>query len=68
MYLKISTSDKDISNFLTNTSLNLEEKVKIKNIEVLDKNRLFLLLESDNVKKGAIYDIKKGKIIRFIDK
>ena len=68
MYLKISTSDKNISNLVINYSLNLNEKEKITDIEVLDENRLFILLESDNIVRGAIYDIKKNKVIRFIER
>ena len=66
MYLKISIYDKDISNLSINFSSNLEEDQKIKNIKILDKNRLLILIESDSTTKGAIYNIKKNKIIRFI--
>ena len=68
MYLKISKS----SNILINTSYIFSTKLnnneKILNIEVIDKNKLLILIESADNIKGAIYDIENNKIIRFIER
>lgn len=68
MYLKISTSGNNLlqsSNFF---SANLLKNEKIKNIEVIDKEHLLILIDKGIDLKGAIYNIKKNQIIRVIDK
>ena len=68
MYLKISTTGinhKD-SPIIFSSELDIDEKIK--NIEVLDKNKLLILIEGNDMIKGAIYEIDNNKIIRFIDK
>ncbi len=37
-------------------------------IQVIDKNRLLVLLESSDNIKGAIYDIKLDKFIKLIER
>ena len=68
MYLKISSLDKytDDSPFVF--SPNMEKNEEIKNIEVIDSNKLLILIENNNSIKGLIYDIKKKKIITLIKK
>jgi len=68
MYLKISTSTKNISNLPIIFSTKLGNNEQIKNIEVIDKNNLLILIESPNNVKGAIYDIEKNKIISLIER
>ena len=66
MYLKISTSDSNLlkSPELFSSKLFVEENIK--SIEVIDKENLLILIENGNDVKGAIYNIKKNEIIRFI--
>ena len=68
MYLKISTSSNNliITPYIFSTKLNNNEKIL--NIEVIDKNKLLVLIESADNIKGAIYDIENNKIIRFIER
>ena len=68
MYLKIS---KPTDILIKNTdffSSNLSKDEKIMNMEVIDKGHILILINKDNNVKGAIYNIKKNKIIRIIDK
>ena len=68
MYSKLSTSVENFSDSKIIFSSNLRNQEKIKNIEVLDKNNLLILIEGDNVIRGAIYDIQNNQIIRFIER
>ena len=68
MYLKISKSSDNLINtpYIFSTKLNNNEKIL--NIEVIDKNKLLILIESADNIKGAIYDIENNKIISFIER
>ena len=68
MYLKISTSSNNLINapYIFSTKLNNNEKIL--NIEVIDKNKLLILIESADNIKGAIYDIENNKIISYIER
>ena len=68
MYLKISKSSNNLINtpYIFSTKLNNNEKIL--NIEVIDKNKLLVLIESADNIKGAIYDIENNKIISFIER
>jgi hypothetical protein len=68
MYSKISNSSKNLNNSSLIFSANLTENEKIKNIEILDKNKLLILIDSNKVIKAAIYDINKNKIIKIINR
>ena len=68
MYLKISTTGKNLLDSAIIFSSKLSDDEKIRNIEVLDKNKLLILIESNDIIKGAIYEIDNNKIIRFIDR
>ena len=68
MYLKISTSSNNLINTPHIFSTKLNNNEKILNIEVIDKNKLLVLIESADNIKGAIYDIENNKIIRFIER
>ena len=68
MYLKISTSSKNFTNIPQIFSAKLNNSEKIVNIEIIDKNKLLILIESADNIKGAIYDIKKNNIIGFIER
>ena len=68
MYLKISTSSNNLMNTPYIFSAKLNNNEKIMNIEVIDKNKLLILIESADNIKGAIYDIENNKIISFIER
>ena len=68
MYLKISTTGTNLLDSTIIFSSQLDSDEKIKNIEVLDKNTLLILIESNDKIKGAIYDVNNNQIIRFIDR
>ena len=51
-----------------NISLNLKNEEEIIDIEIIDKNRLMIIIKNSNNLKGAIYNIKQKKIIEFIEK
>ena len=68
MYLKISTTGTNLPDSPMIFSSQLDNDEKIKNIEVLDKNKLLILIESNDRIKAAIYDIDNNQIFRFIDR
>ena len=62
MYLKISISNNNFSPLSKHFSINLTVDEKIKNIEVLNKENLLILIESDEKITGAIYNIDDNEI------
>ena len=68
MYLKISTNGQNISDSSIIFSSNLAKDELIKNIEVIDKKRLLILIEKNNQIRGVIYDSEKNQIIRIIER
>ena len=68
MYLKISISDQNLTKLPIIFSFQLDNDEKIKNIEVIDNNRLLVLIESDNNTKGVVYDINNNQIIHSIER
>ena len=68
MYLKISTNGQNIYDTSVIFSSNLAKDEYIKNIEVIDKKRLLILIEKNNQIRGVIYDSDKNKIIRIIER
>ena len=68
MYLKISPSSNNLINTPNIFSAKLNNNEKIINIEVIDKNKLLVLIESADNIKGAIYDIENNHIISFIER
>ncbi len=68
MYLKISTNGQNISDSSIIFSSNLAKDELIKNIEVIDKKRLLILIEKNNEIKGVIYDSDQNQIIRIIER
>ena len=68
MYLKISKPTDILIKNPDFFSSNLSKDEKIMNIEVIDKGHILILINKDNNVKAAIYNIKKNKIIRIIDK
>ena len=68
MYSKISISEKKISNIEVDFSINLKTDEKIKNIEVINSNKLLILIENKEDLIGLIYDINENKIINKINR
>ena len=68
MYLKISIPSKKLVNSTIIFSSKLTDGEKIKNIEVLDKDKLLILIETNDKIKSAIYDVNKNQIIRIIER
>ncbi len=67
IYLKISSPGKNLLDLPSVFSSNLLENEHIKNIEVINDNKLLILIEKDKTIKGAIYDINNNKIITYIE-
>ena len=65
MYSKIS---EDITLDPKKITLNLNDKEKIIDIEIIDENRLLITINSSDNLKGVIYNIKQNKIIKIIEK
>ena len=68
MYLKISIPSKNFVNSTIIFSSKLTDGEKIKNIEVLDEDKLLILIETNDKVKSAIYDVNKNEIIRIIER
>lgn len=68
MYLKISAPSKNLADSSIIFSSKLTDGEKIKNIEVLNKDKLLILIENNDKLKSAIYDVNKNKIIRIIER
>ena len=68
MYLKISTNGQNISDSSIIFSSNLAKDEYIKNIEVIDKKRLLILIEKNNQIRGVVYDSDQNQIIRIIER
>lgn len=66
MYQRISISDKNLKNIPMIFSTNLKEGEKIKNIEVIDQNKLLIVIQSDESIRGVIYNIQDNQIISLI--
>ena len=68
MYSKISTDSKDVTLDPEKITLNLNDKEAIVDIEIIDKNRLLITINSSDNLKGVIYNIKQNKILKIIEK
>ena len=68
IYLKISSKGNRELNSSLIFSSNLENNENIIDIEVIDKNKLLILIEKEGRIKGAIYEINKNQIISYIDR
>ena len=64
----MSVSRVNITDKTINFSNQLIDEEKIKNIEVINKNMLLIIIEENQEIKGIIYDIKANKINRIIAK
>ena len=49
-------------------SLNLVDGEEIIDIEVIDENRLLIIIESSGNFKGVVYNINQNRILNIIEK
>ena len=49
-------------------SLNLVDGEEIFNLEVIDENRLLIIIESSGNFKGVVYNINQNRILNIIEK
>ena len=68
MYSKILTDSKDITLDPKKITLNLSDKEEIIDIEIIDENRLLIIINSSDSLKGVIYNIKQNKILKIVEK
>ena len=68
MYSNILTDSEDITLDSKKITLNLNDKEEIIDIEIIDENRLLIIINSSNNLKGVIYNIKQNKILKIIEK
>ena len=68
MYSKILTDSEDITLDPKKITLNLNDKEEIIDIEIIDENRLLIIINSSDNLKGVIYNIKQKKILTIIEK
>ena len=68
MYSKFSSKTNDMTTDPKKTSLNLVEGEEIIDIEVIDENRLLIIIESSGNFKGVVYNINQNRILNIIEK
>jgi hypothetical protein len=68
MYSKISISEKNTKDLALNFSAHLKNHENIKNIEVFNKDKLLIVIESNEKIRGLIYDFNNDTIIGSIDR
>ena len=66
--MKITTSANNITETINIFSADLAEDERIEDIQILNDNRLLILIEKNQNIKGLIYNINKNSIIRTIDR
>ena len=66
IYLKISREGNIKLDSPTVFSSNLQLDESIKNIEVINQDKLLIIIEKNEIIKGAVYDLNKNEIIRYI--
>ena len=66
LYIKISS--KTSKNYNKISSLSLIADQEIKNIQVIDNNRILITITEDSEIQGIIFDIDKKEIIQRIKK
>ena len=68
MYIKIypkASKNHDLDKIV---SLKLEKNKKIKSMQVINNNRILIIINDDNEIEGLVYDIDSQKIIQRIQK
>ena len=68
MYIKISPKAQKNYNINEVVSLSLNQDQEIKNMQVINNNRILITIDDDNGTQGIIFDIDSQKIIQRIKK
>ena len=68
IYLKISGNQNNFQNNITKESLNLEEDEKIINFQVLNEDKVLIIISNSSDTFAIVYDIKQEKIISTINR
>ena len=68
MYSKIFIDSEDITLDPKKITLNLNDKEEIIDIEVIDENRLLIIINNSDNLKGVIYHIRQNKILKVIER
>lgn len=68
MYIKISSKALNNYNIDEIISMSLTQNQKIKEIQVIDNNRILIIIEDDNEIQGIIFNIDTQEIIHRIEK
>ena len=68
MYIKISPKVPKDYNINEVVSLLLNQDQEIKNMQVINNNRILITIVDDNETQGIIFDIDSQKIIQKINK
>ena len=68
MYIKISPKTPKNYNIDEVVSLSLNQDQEIKNMQVINNNRILITIVDDNETQGIIFDIDSQKIIQRIKK
>ena len=68
MYLKISKNQSALDDNPKQISLNLPINDEITAINVIDHEKLLIIIKEEDKIKAAIYNIKKQKITEYIEK
>ena len=66
MYSKISNTQDLTKNKITNYSLNLKNTENIKDIKVIDKNNVLVVISDDDQSYLIMYNLKDNKIVSKI--
>ena len=68
MYIKISSKTLNNHNIDKIISMSLTQNQKIKEIQVIDNNRILITIEDDNEIQGIIFNIDTQEIIYRVEK
>ena len=68
MYMKISTSSEKLLLEQNKISLMLKNDEDIIDIKVINNNNLLIIIKHSGKIKGGIFDIKKNKIVNYIER
>ena len=68
IYLKISGNQNNFQNNITKQSLNLKDDEEIINFEVLNEDKVLIVISNSFDTFAIVYDIKQEKIISTINR
>ena len=68
IYLKISGNQNNFLNNITKQSLNLEEDEKIINFQVINEDKVLIIISNSSDTFAIVYDIKQQQMISTINR